>query len=89
MCARVTAATHLGALLTRSTPRPAPGIAKFQALATDLAAARAAVQTKALKTRLKMQARGEVESLPPNDVQLGVKRARERLRKEGLPEGQP
>lgn len=42
MGARVTAATHLGTLLTRLTPRPAPGIAKIQALASNLAAARAA-----------------------------------------------
>ena len=89
MGARVTGAAHLGIVLTRSTPRSAPAMSQLQGLATDLAAARAVVQTNALKRSLELQALGEVEPLPTNDIQLGVKRARERLRKAGLPEGQP
>jgi hypothetical protein len=89
MGARVTAAQHLGALLTRTTARQGPPIAKMQALAMAVGKARAVVQLNALKKSLAMQAAGDVTPLPPNDIQLGVQKARERLRKQGLPEGQP
>ncbi|MDQ2855256.1 MAG: hypothetical protein M3R68_02920 [Acidobacteriota bacterium] len=89
MGARVTGAQHLGALLTRTTARQGPPIAKMQALAMAVGKARAAVQVNALKKGLAMQAAGDVKPLPPNDIQLGVQKARERLRKQGLPEGQP
>jgi phospholipase C len=83
--ARVTHANHLGALLTRTTPRPAPTIAALQPLIAHLAA----WQGKALERGLTMQAAGEVGPPEPNELQVGVKRARQRLRAQGLPEGQP
>lgn len=85
MGARVTHANHLGALLTRAAPRPAPSIAKLQPLVAHIAKWQAA----ALKASLKMQAKGMVGPPQPNDLQVGVKRARQRLRMQGLPEGQP
>ena len=89
MGARVTAAQHLGALLTRQTARSGPAIATMKALAVKVASAHAEVHVKALTAGLQKQAAGDVKPIPPNDIQLGVQKAREKLRKEGLPEGQP
>jgi len=89
MGARVTAAQHLGALLTRQTPRPGPAIATMKALAVKVSSAHAEAHVKALTVGLQKQAAGDVKPIPPNDIQLGVQKAREKLRKEGLPEGQP
>lgn len=89
MGARVTNAQHLGVLLTRSTTRPGPPIATMQALAVEVGDARASVRVKAFAMGLAQQAAGDVKPLPPNDIQLGVQKAREQLRKDGLVEGQP
>jgi len=89
MGARVNNAQHLGVLLTRATPRSAPSIKKIQSLATKVASALAKSKTTALAMGLTKQAAGEVVPLPPNDIQIGIQKAREELRKEGLPEGQP
>lgn len=85
MGARVNAANHLGVLLTRTSPRPAPPVTAFEPLVASLAAWRA----EALRSSLMLQAAGEVSHPEPNDLQEGVKRARRRLRAQGLPEGQP
>jgi phospholipase C len=85
MGARVSHANHLGAVLTRATPRPPPTVAKLQSLVANLAE----WQGKALKASLTFQAQGEVEPLRPNDLQVGVKRARQVLRTKGLTEDQP
>jgi phospholipase C len=82
---RVTNANHLGVLLTRPTPRSAPSSADLIALAAHLAAS----QGDALESSLSMQAQGDTEPTKANDVQLGVKRARQILRAEGLSEDQP
>ena len=89
MGARVSNAQHLGVLLTRQNPRPGPAITTIQALAMDIATARAKVQATTLAFGLTQQAVGKVRILPPNDIQEGVQKARAQLRKKGLPEGQP
>jgi phospholipase C len=85
MGVRVMHANHLGTLLTRTTPRPAPTIAEMQLLVEHLAA----WKVQSLSESLAMQAEGAVGPPQPNDLQEGVKRARLRLRAQGLPEGQP
>jgi phospholipase C len=85
MGARVTNANHLGALLTRATPRQAPSMADLQLLVADIAAWHGA----ALESNLVMQAQGDIEPAKPNDVQVGVKLARQILRAQGLTEDQP
>jgi len=85
MGARVTRANHLGVLLTRTVARPAPPLSKLQSLVANLAA----WHGKALKDSLALQAQGKVEPLKPNDLQVGVKRARQVLRARGLTEDQP
>jgi phospholipase C len=84
MGARVGHANHLGSLLSRQTPRPAPAI-ELQSLVAHLAA----LQGEALAASLTLQAQGEVGPPKPNDLQVGVKRARQQLRAEGLSEDQP
>jgi phospholipase C len=85
MGARVNAANHLGVLLTRTSPRPAPTFAALEPLVGHLAAWRG----EALRASLTLQATGDVSHPEPNELQEGVKRARQRLRAQGLPEGQP
>lgn len=85
MGARVTHANHLGAVLTRSTPRPAPTVSQLQPLVAQLAA----WHGEALTANLVRQARGEVWRPKPNDLQLGMKLARQQLRAKGLTEDQP
>jgi phospholipase C len=85
MGARVNAANHLGVLLTRTSPRPAPTFAALEPLVGHLAAWRGEV----LRASLTLQAAGDVSHPEPNELQEGVKRARQRLRAQGLPEGQP
>jgi hypothetical protein len=46
-------------------------------------------QEEALKISLTLQAHGEVGPPKPNDLQVGVKRARQLLRAKGLTEDQP
>jgi phospholipase C len=85
MGARVTHANHLGGLLTRSTPRPARTVTQLQPLVAHLAA----WHGEALTANLVRQARGEVWRPKPNDLQLGMKLARQQLRAKGLTEDQP
>jgi phospholipase C len=85
MGARVTHANHLGALLTRTTPRPVPIVSELQPLVAHLAA----WQGEALNASLTLQAEGEGGPPMPNDLQVGVKRARQLLRTQGLTEDQP
>lgn len=85
MGARVSHANHLGGLLTRTVPRPAPTVAALAPLVAHLAA----WQGAALTANPMLQATGKVSHPEPNELQEGVKRARERLRAQGLPEGQP
>jgi hypothetical protein len=80
MGARVTHANHLGAVLTRSTPRPAPPVSQLQPLVAQLAA----WHGEALTANLVRQARGEVWRPKPNDLQLDMKLARQQLRAKGL-----
>jgi phospholipase C len=85
MGARVSNANHLGGLLTRTSPRPAPTFNDLQPLVAHVAA----WKSEAFAASLSAQAEGAVKPSKPNDVQVGIKAARERLRAEGLPEGQP
>jgi len=72
---RVAEANHLGELLTRSTPRPAPPREAF----VQQAAARAA-QTETSPPR--PQRRGEGEQ-PLNDLQKSILAATDKLRRDG------
>jgi phospholipase C len=85
MGARVTNANHLGVLLTRETPRPAPSVAQLQPLVEHLTD----WHGKALAESLTAQAQGDVVPPKPNDLQVGVKLARQQLRAQGLSEDQP
>jgi len=85
MGARVTNAKNLGVLLTRDTPRPAPAVADLDPLVAHFAEWHA----MSLKASLMAQAEGDIAPPKPNDLQVGVKRARERLRAQGLSEDQP
>jgi phospholipase C len=89
MGARVNNAQHLGVLLTRNTARVAVATQTLQKLGVEVVAAMAKSKASALSFGLAQQAAGTIAPLPPNDVQLGVQKARERLRKDGLPENQP
>src|SRR5262245_3963544 len=78
-------ANHLGGLLTRSTPSPAPTVSQLQPVVAHLAASHG----EALTANLVRQARGEVWRPKPNDLQLGMKLARQQLRAKGFTEDQP
>lgn len=86
MGARVAAANHLGSLLTRATPRPPVPYTEYEHI-VDLLASR---RGRSFATKMRMQAagkpaKGEVES----EFQEGLVAARKRIRKLGLPVGQP
>ncbi|HEY4846219.1 MAG TPA: alkaline phosphatase family protein [Methylocella sp.] len=85
MGARVTHANHLGGLLKLPKARPAPKVSQLQPLVARLAE----WHGEALTANLVRQAQGKVGPPKPNDLQVGVKRAREQLRAKGLTEDQP
>ncbi|MFL6209643.1 MAG: alkaline phosphatase family protein [Pyrinomonadaceae bacterium] len=86
MGARVNAAEHLGGLLTRQTPRPAPPPAALDHLIAHIAQFKSAVFT------MKMAAQSKDAVAHPrelNELQQGIQKAKAALRKRGLPKGQP
>ena len=86
MGARVTAAKHLGSLLTQSTARPPTPIGDYQDAIDIIDQWR----SEAFRDKLKRQAR-RITPPPPklNELQEGVIKAKKELRAKGLPEGQP
>lgn len=85
MGARVTAANHLGGLLTRSSPLPAPPVAAYDHLVAHIANWK--MQT--FKAAIASQAAGEVQATELNELQSGAVAAKLYLMKLGLKEGQP
>jgi phospholipase C len=86
MGARVAGASHLGGLLSLGTARAAPKPATLKPLINAAASWRATEVADALLT----QAAGEPPVPPPrNELQVGFLKARDRLRREGLPPGMP
>lgn len=86
MGARVTNAKHLGSLLTLDAARESTPVEAFQHLIERLAQWRA----ETFKKRAMRQARGAAPAKPEvTEFQLGIEKAKKRLRAEGLPEGQP
>jgi phospholipase C len=86
MGARVTNANHLGGLLTLGAARakPKPGAIK------PLIAMTGAWVASEVEEALQAQATGDAPSPPPpNELQVGFLKARDRLRKEGVPAGMP
>jgi phospholipase C len=86
MGSRVTNANHLGGLLTLGAARakPRPGALK------PLIAMTGAWVASEVEESLQAQATGEAPSPPPpNELQVGFLKARDRLRKEGVPAGMP
>ena len=83
---RVTNAEHLGTLLTLDVPRDPTPIEAYQHLIDRVAQWR----TEAFKTRTMNQAKGRAPAQREiTEFQDGIEKAREELRKRGLPEGQP
>lgn len=86
MGARVNSSESLGTLLTLTTPREATPVEAYQHLIERVAQWRA----EGFKKRTMRQARGRApEKREVTEFQKGIEEARKRLRKEGLPEGQP
>jgi phospholipase C len=86
MGARVTNANHLGGLLTLGAARPKPKPAALKPFIATTGAWFGAEVTDALLA----QAAGEAPSPPPpNELQVSFLKARDRLRKEGVPAGMP
>lgn len=86
MGARVNNAKSLGTLLTLPTPRGPTPIEAYQHLIDRVAQWR----VDGFKKRMLRQARGRAPAMPEvTGFQAGIEKARQRLRKEGLPEGQP
>jgi phospholipase C len=86
MGARVNNAEQLGTLLTLDTPREPTPVAAYQHLIERVAQWRA----EGFKQRTMRQSRGRAPvQREVTEFQKGIEEARKRLRKEGLPEGQP
>lgn len=86
MGARVTNAEQLGSLLTLDVAREPTPLEAYQNLIDRVATWRA----NSFKTRAMNQARGRAPAVREvTEFQKGIERAREELRKQGLPEGQP
>jgi phospholipase C len=86
MGARVTNANHLGGLLTLGAARAKPKPAALK----PLIAMTGAWVASEVEEALQAQATGEAPSPPPpNELQVGFLKARDRLRKEGVPAGMP
>jgi phospholipase C len=85
MGARVTAANHIGSLLTEATARPPTASTTYQPVIDQIA------QWKSDQYRSQVHARSakdHVPSQPPTDFQQGLLAAQQRLRRHGLPPGQ-
>ncbi len=86
MGARVTSAEQLGTLLSLSAPRPAMEMGDYQHLYDRIGSWR----VEGFKKRARQQTRGMAPPMQEvTEFQEGIEAARQRLRKEGLPEGQP
>ena len=86
MGARVTNAKQLGSLLTLDAAREPTPVEAYQHLIERIAQWRAEV----FKRQAMRQARGAAPPKPEvTEFQLGIEKAKQRLRAEGLPEGQP
>lgn len=86
MGARVNNAEPLGTLLTLSTPREPTPIEAYQHLIDRVGQWR----VDGFKKRTMRQARGQPPAVREiTEFQVGIEKATQRLRKEGLPEGQP
>jgi phospholipase C len=84
---RVTEAHHLGELLSRSTPRPAPSARTLRPLTTFAARHQAEVFRQTLQLPLRGEQLDPTTDL--NDLQEGILLAEGVLRATGLPPGQP
>lgn len=85
MGARVTAANHLGSLLTETTARPPTSVASYQAVIDQLA------RWKSDQYRLQVHSRIAKDGISgrhPTDFQKGLIAAQQRLQRRGLPPGQ-
>ena len=85
MGARVTAANHIGSLLTEATARPPTASTTYQPVIDQIA------QWKSDQYRSQVHARSakdHVPSQPLTDFQQGLLAAQQRLRRHGLPPGQ-
>jgi phospholipase C len=78
---RVAQANHLGELLTRTTPRPAPSL---DALLQQAAARAAQAKTSQLRA-----GQGGQGSHPPNDLQKSIRTATHELTRRGHPSNAP
>jgi hypothetical protein len=86
MGARVTNAEQLGTLLTSNAPRQAIPIDDYQHLYDRVGNWR----IEGFKTRARAQTRGMSPKMHEvTEFQEGIEAARQRLREDGLPEGQP
>jgi phospholipase C len=86
MGARVTNANHLGGLLTLGAARAKPKPAALK----PLIAMTGAWVASEVEEALQAQAAGRAPTPPPpNELQVGFLKARDRLRKEGVPAGMP
>ena len=86
MGARVTNAKQLGSLLTLEAARKPTPVEEYQHLIDRIAQWRA----ESFRKRTMRQARGVAPPKPEvTEFQLGIEKAKQRLRAEGLPEGQP
>jgi phospholipase C len=78
---RVARANHLGGLLTRSTPRPAPP--------RDALVGQAAARAAQTETSQPPPGRQEEGGHPLNDLQKSILAATHKLRRDGHPPGTP
>ncbi|CAN5664016.1 alkaline phosphatase family protein [soil metagenome] len=86
MGARVTSAEQIGSLLTLTAPREPIPVEAYQHLIERVAQWRA----EGFKQRTMRQARGRAPAVREvTEFQVGLEKAKQRLRAEGLPEGQP
>jgi phospholipase C len=85
MGARVTAANHLGSLLTATSPRPAPPPSSFDHLVSEVAH----WKSEAFKNSITAQVEGLVSGVELNELQQSAVAAKLKLMELGLKEGQP
>jgi phospholipase C len=86
MGARVTAANHLGAMLSRAKAREAPAPKDYDHLIDQVGH----WKSNAFKGKIALQAKGNLPTTPDfNELQEGLVAAKRRLMQLGLKEGQP